>query len=38
MNFTSAEKWMHDLYTLVDNEKWNKLRQWNDFLIETYDN
>ena len=26
MNIISAEKWMHNLYTVVDGEKCNELR------------
>ena len=28
MDIISKEKWMHDLYTVVDGEKCNELRQW----------
>ena len=27
MDYTSADKWVHDLYTVVDGMKCNKLRQ-----------
>ena len=27
MDFTSAEEWVHDLYTVVDCEKCNELSQ-----------
>ena len=37
MDITSAEKWMHDLYTEVDGEKLNELKQWNIYWINTSD-
>ena len=35
MEYTNAEKWINDLYTVVNGKNCNELRQWNSLLIDT---